>query len=97
MILDFTCCDTLCSSYVKNFAKRAGSAAELREDQKSKHYQDLTNYHFAPIATETYGSWGPQGENIIKEIGKKVQEEATPLLNIEITLEGLPCSISTNF
>ena len=74
LILDFTCCDTTCDSYVKSSAKSAGSAAELREAQKSKHYQDLTNYHFEPIAVETFGAWGPQGRKLIKEIGKRVQE-----------------------
>ena len=74
LIWDFTCADTLCESYVKRSAKSAGSAAELREDQKSKHYQDLTNYHFVPIAAETYGAWGPQGRRIIKEILKRIQE-----------------------
>ena len=74
LIWDFTCCDSVCDTYVKSSAKKAGSAAELREEQKSKHYQDLTNYHFVPIAAETFGAWGPQGRKIIKEIGKKVQE-----------------------
>ena len=42
--------------------------------QKSKHYQDLTNYHFIPIAVETFGAWGSQGRKLIKEIGKRIQE-----------------------
>ena len=28
------------------------------------------DYHFVPIAVETYGSWGPIGHNFIKDIGK---------------------------
>ena len=71
LIWDFTVADTLCDSYVKSSAKQAGSAAIIREEQKSKHYKDLTNYYFVPIATETYGAWGPQGLKLIKEIGKK--------------------------
>ena len=27
-----------------------------------------------PIATETYGAWGPQGLKLVKEIGKKIRE-----------------------
>ena len=34
----------------------------------------MTNYHFVPVATETYGAWGPQGLKLIKEIGKKIRE-----------------------
>ena len=74
LIWDFTCCDTICDSYVKMSSKKAGSAAELREDQKSKHYKDLTNYHFVPVAVETFGAWGSQGLNLIKEIGKRIHE-----------------------
>ena len=59
---------------MKISSKKAGSAAELREDQKLKHYKDLTNYHFVPVAVETYGAWGSQGLNLIKEIGKRICE-----------------------
>ena len=74
LIWDFTCADTTCESYVKIFAKKAGSAAESREDEKSKHYKDLTNYHFVPVAVETFGAWGPQGLKLIKDIGKRICE-----------------------
>ena len=74
LIWDFTVADTLCDTYVKNSAKQACSAAEIRKDQKSKHYKDLSNYHIVPIATETYGAWVSQGLDLIKEIGKKICE-----------------------
>ena len=74
LIWDFTCADTTCESYVKISAKKAGSAAEFREDEKSKHYKDLTNYHFVPVAVETFGAWGPQGLKLIKDIGKRICE-----------------------
>jgi len=41
---------------------------------KSKHYKELTNYHFVPVAIETYGAWGPQGKKLIKDIGKMIKE-----------------------
>ena len=74
LIWDFTCCDTLCESYVKSSSKCAGSAANLREDQKTSHYKDLTNYYFVPVAVETYGAWGSRGLKLIKEIGTKIRE-----------------------
>ena len=55
-------------------AQRAGSAADLREDQKMKHYKELTNYHFVPVAVETFGAWGSQGLKLMKEIGRKIRE-----------------------
>ena len=59
---------------MKNSAKQAGSAAEIKEEHKSNHYKDLSNYHFVPIATETYGAWGSQGLKLIKEIGNRICE-----------------------
>lgn len=34
----------------------------------------MENYHFTPIAIETFGAWGTESHKIIKEIGKKVME-----------------------
>ena len=59
---------------MKKCARIAGSAAEIREDIKSKHYEDLTNYNFVPVAVETLGAWGSKGRKLIKEIGRKVCE-----------------------
>ena len=74
MIWDFTCCDSLCETYVKGSSRCARYAANLREDQKIKHYEELTNYHFVPVAIETYGAWGSKSLKLIKEIGKKIRE-----------------------
>ena len=59
----------------KNSAKSAGSTAEIREEEKSKHYKDQSNHHFVQIATETHGAWGPQGLKLIREIGMKIREQ----------------------
>ena len=75
MIWDFTCADSLCDSYVRKSAKKAGSAAEIREEHKSKHYKELANYyHFVPVCVETFGAWGSQGLKLVKEIGKLIQD-----------------------
>ena len=37
-------------------------------------YKDLTNYHFIPVAVETFGAWGSQGLNLIKDIGRRIQD-----------------------
>ena len=74
MIWDFTCSDTLCDTYVKRSAKSAGSAAVLREKEKTDLYLDLTNYLFIPVVVETYGAWGPQGLKLIKDIGRKIRD-----------------------
>ena len=36
-------------------------------------YQELSkDYIFTPIAVETFGSWGKQGHNLIRDIGQKL-------------------------
>merc|ERR1711993_96879 len=66
----------LCQSYILQCSKNPGAAAEIREIEKTKKYQELANdYHFIPIGLETYGSWGPEGLKLIKTIGKKLKEE----------------------
>ena len=76
LIWDATVADTLCQSYILQCSKNPGAAAEIREIEKTKKYQELANdYHFIPIGLETYGSWGPEGLKLIKTIGKKLKEE----------------------
>ena len=52
-----------------------GSAAAAREDKKVEKYSNLSdNYHFVPVGVETYGTYGPQGIKLVKQIGKKIQD-----------------------
>jgi hypothetical protein len=41
----------------------------------SKYKQLANDYWFVPVGVETFGSWGPEGHKLVKEIGKKVMEE----------------------
>ena len=36
----------------------------------------MNNYHFIPVAIETFGAWGQEGLKFIKEIGKKITQRA---------------------
>ena len=74
LIWDFSCADSLCSTYVKSSSKQAGAAAEQRENLKIVKYSSLKNYHFIPCAIETYGAWGSKSLKFLKEIGKKLSE-----------------------
>ena len=35
----------------------------------------MNNYHFIPIAIETFGAWGQEGLKFVKEIGKKITQK----------------------
>jgi hypothetical protein len=36
--------------------------------------ETYNNYHFVPIAIETWGPWGDDAKKIINEIGQKIQK-----------------------
>jgi len=75
LIWDFTCADTSCQSYINATRRRAGAAAEMRENAKKAKYASLEdNFYFIPVAVETFGSWGLEGKKLIDAIGKKLQE-----------------------
>ena len=57
-------------------AKEPGKGAEAAERKKVRKYDKLlNNYHFIPVAIETFGAWGKQGLKFIKEIGKKISQK----------------------
>ena len=57
--------------------KQPGSAAEKAEKLKTAKYKQLQReYHFVPIAVETFGGWGPEGAALIKSLGKLIQEKS---------------------
>ena len=74
LVWDFTCVDTLASSYIKETSIRPGAAAEKAEKLKLSKYEEIRkDYFMVPIAVETFGAWGPEGAHLIKSIGKKIQ------------------------
>ena len=76
LLWDTTVADTLCNSYINQTSKLAGATAEAREFSKTLKYTELSNdYCFSPIGKETFGSWGSDGQKVVKEIGRKIMEE----------------------
>ena len=74
LVLDFTCVNTLASSYLKETAIQSGSAAEKAEKAKLAKYEEISkDYYMVPIAVETFGAWGSEGARLIKTIGGKIQ------------------------
>ena len=75
LIWDYTCSDSLCKSYVTKTSKEAGKAAEMAEERKLSHYQELsTQYIITPVANETLGSWGSRSLKFIQELGQRMCE-----------------------
>ena len=53
----------------------AGKAAELAEERKLAHYDELSaQYIITPVANETLGSWGSRSLKFIQELGQMICE-----------------------
>ena len=57
LVWDFTCVDTLASSFLRDTSKQSGSAAEKAEKSKLAKYEEISkDYYMVPIAVETFGA-----------------------------------------
>ena len=66
--------DTVAPSNLALSVECAGKAAERAESKKFEHYTDLSRtYHFAPVASETFGAWAPLSWKFIKDLGQRIR------------------------
>ena len=69
------CPNTFAESDVQGSSAHAGSAAGAAEASKAQKYADITtSVDFIPVAIETSGTWGEQGFDLIREIGRRIAE-----------------------
>ena len=74
LVWDVTVVDTLANSHLKETSKSPGAAAEKAEKIKFAKYEEIQkSYLMIPIAIETFGAWGTEGLNFIKNIGQKIK------------------------
>ena len=61
-------------SHVEKSLIEAGKTAVWAEENKFTTYGNALrdDYHFVPIAVETFGSWGPIGHKFITDIGRTI-------------------------
>ena len=73
---DFTCSDSLAPSHIGKSSLKAGKTAAWAEDRKFTTYGNALkdDYHFVPIAVETFGTWGSIGHKFITDIGRTIAE-----------------------
>ena len=73
LVWDVTCVNTIARSHVSNAASQAGLPGIAAETKKKKKYSCLGNDKiFVPIALETLGSWGPEANNFITKVGRRL-------------------------
>ena len=93
MVWDVTCVDTLAQSHLHLTVENAGGAADDAERRKKEKYLFLgANYEFVPLGFETFGSWGAEAKDLVRQIGKKIAERSgerrsTDFLRQRISIE----------
>ena len=72
LLWDVTVANTVCATHVKKCSINPGEGAEALAAGKYVTYADLLDaYCFVPIGIESFGTWGSEGLNLVKEIGKR--------------------------
>ena len=75
LLWDFTCSDTLATSNRALAANGPGAVADAAESLKCRKYTSLVpSYIFAPVCIESMGAWGASARDLIRKIGRRVQE-----------------------
>ena len=73
MAWDFTSPDTLANSHLQFTSTVPGSAAERAARGKEQKYTSLQTSHiFIPVAIESLGSWNAEGEQLVKDLGRRL-------------------------
>ena len=94
MIWDFTCVDTLASSYLRLSTSGPGNAAAAAETKKRAKYTSLdSQYIVCPVAVETFGAWGPESFQIVQKIGREIQRVAAEPKTVQYLLQRISVSI----
>jgi len=91
---DATCADTFAVSHLPGTSVAAGAAARTAETNKRIKYQNLIDtVEFVPVAAETMGSWGPEGYELIIELGRRIAEVKKEPLSGAYLLQRLSIAI----
>jgi hypothetical protein len=75
--LDLSIVSTLCGSYRKIGAKKAGAAGVARRNQKLRKYSgQVKMVAFEHLVVESIGGWNLEGKKILKKIAARVAMES---------------------
>ena len=74
MLFVFTCSDTFAPSHLCLSSVDPGAVATEAETRKSHLYTDIMPlHHFAPVAVETAGPFGPSALELLRDIGRRIK------------------------
>ena len=94
LVWDFTCCDTLAPSNLQVSAMGPGKVAAKAEEAKLVKYANLAeSFIVAPICIETFGTWGPHGLGLVKEVGSLIARETNEPRSTSFLLQSMSMAV----
>ena len=74
LVWDATCCDTFAASNIHTAVTEPGAVAAHAENIKVSKYSHLdSSYLFVPMAVETCGAFGPNAQDFLRDLGRRVK------------------------
>ena len=74
LVWDATCCDTFAASNIHTAVTEPGAVAAHAENIKVSKYSHLdSSYLFVPVAVETCGAFGPNAQDFLRDLGRRVK------------------------
>lgn len=94
LIWDVTVVDTVAATYLNSTSANSGAAADQAERDKHNDYIALKDqYHFTPLAFETFGSVGPETDQFLKKLGKLMKRSTGEPRSLDFLLQRLSVAI----
>jgi len=94
LIWDGTMVDTVATTYLNMTSTNSGAAADQAERDKHNDYIELKGqYHFTPLAFETFGSIGPETELFLRKLGKLMKKKSGEPRSLDFLLQRVSIAI----
>ena len=94
MVWDFTCPDTLATSYLNRAVISAGTVATDAESRKSAQYRSLAAFYcFMPVAVETLGALGEEAYKFFRDLGHRIAAVTTEPKSFQFLMQRLSVTL----
>ena len=85
LALDISVTSPVAGSWIREAARSAGYAANLRSEQKMRKYQDIRDFDFLPLVVETFGKWSLESIRFVSRLSKQISSQTGKFGSLEGT------------
>jgi len=94
MVWDFTCPDTLATSYLNRSVLFAGPAVNEADSRKVMKYRLLSaRYSFVPVAVESLGALDEEASDFFRNLGFRITSVTTEPRSFQFLLQRLSVAV----